>query len=87
MVPVAPQIRGVVGHDDEVKRAGGNRGVTAWADIGLAGGVRLNRRDRYPRIAHASKITTITIVPMTRAMSSGDFWARRKGLNPIGGGP
>jgi hypothetical protein len=24
---------------------------------------------------------------MTRTMSSGDLWAGRKGLNPIGGGP
>jgi hypothetical protein len=28
-----------------------------------------------------------TIVPATRAMSSGDLWAGRKGLNPIGWAP
>jgi hypothetical protein len=28
-----------------------------------------------------------TIVPTTRAMSSGDLWAGRKGLNPIGLAP
>jgi hypothetical protein len=28
-----------------------------------------------------------TIVPATRAMSSGDLWTGRKGLNPIGWAP
>ena len=87
VVPVAAEIRRVVGHHDEMESPGWNGGVAARAYVVLAGGIGLNRRDRYPRIAHASRITTTTIVPTTRAMSSGDLCAGRKGLNPIGWGP
>ena len=87
MVPVAAEIRRVVGYDDKMKSSGGNRCVAPGAYVVLAGGVRLYRRDRYPRIAHANKIKTITMVPMTRAMSSGDLCAGRKGLKPIGWAP
>ena len=87
MVPVAAEVGRVVGHHDEMKGPGGNRGMAAGAYVGLTGGVRLYRRDRYPRIAHASKITMTTNVPTTRAMSSGDLCAGRKGLNPIGWAP
>ena len=87
VVPVAAQVWRVVGNHDEMERPRSNGGVAAWANVILTGGVRLNRRNRYPRIAHASKITTTMIVPTTRAMSSGDLCAGRKGLNPIGWGP
>ena len=87
MVPMAAEVRRVVGHHNEMESPRRNRGVAAGAYVVLAGGVRLYRRDRYPRIAHANKITMTTIVPATRAMSSGDLWAGRKGLNPIGWAP
>ena len=87
VVPVAAEVGRLVGHHDEVERPRRNGGVAAGAYVVLTGGVRLYRRDRYPRIAHASRITTTTIVPTTRAMSSGDLCAGRKGLNPIGWGP
>lgn len=87
VVPVAAEVGRLVGHHDEVERPRRNGGVAAGAYVVLTGGVRLYRRDRYPRIAHASKITMTTIVPATRAMSSGDLWAGRKGLNPIGWAP
>ena len=86
-MPMAAEIGSIVGHHHQVERSWRNHGVAAGAGVALAGGVGLNRRDRYPRIAHASKTTTITTVPMTRAMSSGDLRAGRKGLNPIGWGP
>jgi hypothetical protein len=72
-MPVAAEIGSVIGDDHEMERSGRNHGVATGAGVVLAGGVGLNRRDCYPRIAHASKTTTITTVPMTRAMSSGDF--------------
>ena len=87
VMPVAAEVGGVVGHHDQVESPRRNCGVAAGAYVTLAGGVRLYRRDRYPRIAHASKTRTITIVPTTRATSSGDLRAGRKGLNPIGGAP
>lgn len=87
MVPVAAEVGRVVGHHDEMESPWRNGGVAAGAYVVLAGGVRLYRRDRYPRIAHTSKITMTTNVPTTRAMSSGDLWAGRKGLNPIGWAP
>lgn len=87
MVPVSAEIRRVVGHHDEVESPRRNGGIAAGAYVVLAGGVGLNRRDCYPRIAHASRITTTTNVPTTRAMSSGDLCAGRKGLNPIGWAP
>lgn len=82
-MPVAAEVGGVIRHHDEMESPRRNRGVAAGAYVILAGGVRLNRRDRYPRIAHASKIKMITIVPATRAMSNGDLRAGRNGLNPI----
>ena len=87
VMPMTPQIGCVVGYHHQMERSRKDRGVTAGADIAFTGGVGLNRRDGYPRIAHASKTTTITTVPMTRAMSRGDLRAGRKGLNPIGRGP
>jgi hypothetical protein len=87
VVPMAAEIRRVVGHHYEMERSRRNGGVAAGAYVGLTGGVRLYRRDRYPRIAHANRITTTTHVPTTRAMSSGDLCAGRKGLNPIGWAP
>ena len=87
MVPVSAEIRRVVGHHDEMESPRRNGGVAAGAYVVLTSGVRLYRRDRYPRIAHTSKITITKIVPATRAMSSGDLWAGRKGLNPIGWAP
>ena len=87
VVPMTPQIWCVVGYHHEVKGSREDRGVAAGTDVGLAGGVGLHRRHRYPRIAHASKTTTTRTVTMTRAMSSGDLRAGRKGLNPIGWGP
>jgi len=87
VVPVAAEVGRVVGHHGEMKRPRGNGGVAAGAYVILTGSVRLNRCDSYPRIAHASKTTTTTIVPTTRAMSSGDLCTGRKGLNPIGGAP
>ena len=83
-MPMTAQVGFLVGHHHQVKGSRGNHGIAAGARIALAGGIGLDRRDRYPRIAHASKTTMMTTVPMTRAMSNGDLRAGRKGLNPIG---
>ena len=83
VVPVAPQIGGLVRHHDEMEGPGWDRCVAAGTYVVLAGGVGLDRGDRYPRIAHASSARMITMVPMTRATSRGDLRAGRNGLNPI----
>ena len=75
VVPMASEIGLVFGHYDQMEGSGGNRGIATGTYVVLAGGVGLNRRDRYPRIAHASRTTTTAIVTITRAISSGDLWA------------
>ena len=65
VVPMTAVARLVVGNHHQVEGARGDSGLTAGADIRLASGVRLDRSDRYPQIAHTSNSTTTTMVPMT----------------------
>lgn len=41
-MPVSPEIRSVLGHDDEVIGGGWDREFAPGADVRLPGGVRLN---------------------------------------------
>ncbi len=45
VVPVATEVGGVLGYHHEVKRPWGDGSFTARTDVGLAGGIRLDRGD------------------------------------------
>lgn len=83
MVPVAPQVDGIVGHDNDVERPGGDGQITARAQVVLGRLIRLDRADRYvEKIAHAITATVAAIAATTMAMSTPDLSWSRNGLNP-----
>lgn len=84
-MPMATQIRFELGNHDKVTLTGLYGPVTSRADVALAGGVRLYRRDDlYPeRVAHARSTTTTSTVPITMAMSTALIRRARKGLKPM----
>jgi hypothetical protein len=86
-VPVAAKIRLLLGDHDQMSLAGLDGAITSWADVALAGGVRLYRSDDlYPeRAAHATRATAMRSVPITKAKSSVVFRCERKGLKPMVG--
>ena len=86
-VPVAAKIRLLLGDHDQMSLAGLDGAITSWADVALAGGVRLYRSDDlYPeRAAHATRATAMRSVPITKAKSSVVFRCERKGLKPMAG--
>jgi len=61
LVPVATQVRLIVGHHDQMKGPGKNAQLTPGTDVLLARRIGLNRGDGHPeKIAHArtAKIAT-----------------------------
>lgn len=86
-VPVAAKIRLLLGDHDQMSLAGLDGAITSWADVALAGGVRLYRSDDfYPeKAAHATRATAMRSVPITKAKSSVVFRCERKGLKPMVG--
>lgn len=75
-MPVPPEIGRVVGDHDEVERSRGDGVVTARADVGLPGGMRLDGSDGdfvvgfHPaKIAQATTANVSAIAPTTIAMS------------------
>ena len=94
VVPMPTKIRSLVGHHDEMEGAGRDRRFAAWAHVGLAGGIRLDRRDRDlevtpaehrhpPRNPHATKATVIATAKTTKATSRTPFFCSRNGLKPM----
>ena len=81
-MPVSAQIGFVVGNYHHMERSRGDCVLTTRTDVGLAGGIRLNRMDRYPQIAHASSPTMTRIVTPTSTPSKVSLRAGRKGLKP-----
>lgn len=77
------KVRRIVGDHHKVERGGWNGRIATRADIRFPGGIGLDRGDRQPLIAHTSKATMITIVPITIATSNGDLRTGRNGLKPI----
>ena len=70
-MPVPSQVGVVVGHDDNVKRAGRDDGLTARADVLLARRVGLHRGDGHPeKIAHARTANIATNATTTATMSA-----------------
>lgn len=72
-MPMTAQVRFVVGHHDHVECPGQDRHLAAWAQIGLAGRVRLHRGNGHPeKIAHArtAKIATSATTITTMSVMS-----------------
>ena len=83
-MPVSSEIRGMLGDDDEVALADFDPPVAARAQVALAGGVRLDRRDDlYPVSAHNTRAAVTRNVPITMATSTAVLRCWRKGLKPI----
>ena len=83
-VPVATQVRGEFGYDHEVAFAHVDPAVAARAEVPLAGGIGLDRRDDlYPVSAHNTRAAVTRIVPITMATSTAVFRCWRKGLKPM----
>lgn len=80
-----PQIRGVLGHDDEVALADLDHALAPRTEIAFPGRVGLDQRDDlYPEsAAHSTSATASKIVPATMAMSRTPLRWGRKGLKPI----
>ena len=81
-MPMAAQVRLVVGYDHDMKGSGRDLIVAPRALILLAGCIWLDRRDRHPQIAHASRPMMTTRVAATRTRSRASLRAGRKGLKP-----
>lgn len=77
----------MVGNDDEMERSGWDCSLTTWADVGLAGCIRLNRCDcdfvhRQAKIAHTTT-ARVTMSATTTIMTSNTvFCCGRNGLSP-----
>jgi hypothetical protein len=74
MVPVASQVRFVVGDHDQMKDAGEDAQATTGADVLLASRIRLYRGDCHPeKIAHATTTTIATRATTIAAISATFF--------------
>jgi hypothetical protein len=71
MMPVPSQIGLMVGHDYQVKGAGGNDGLTAGTDVLLARRVGLHRGHGHTeKIAHARTANIATNATTNTTMSA-----------------
>lgn len=89
-MPVTAEIGSVVGDDHQVIGPGWDRAVTPRAQVGLAGGVGLNRSDdgvveqpHHPVRAQIRPAIAAATASTTIAMSMGERVAGRNGLNPM----
>ncbi len=83
-MPVAPQVRLFVRNHHDVEGAGGDRPVAARADVGLPGGVRLDRGDAHRlKIAHSTPDTAAATASTTMATSTESLRCGRNGLKPM----
>jgi hypothetical protein len=81
---MAAEIGGELRNDHEVPLAGLDPAVAARAEIPLASGVGLDRRDDlYAVSAHNTRAAARRMVPITMAMSTAVLRCGRKGLKPI----
>lgn len=82
-MPVAPEIRSLVGNNDQVERGFGNAPVTARADVIFRRLVRLDWSDGYvEKTAHAINATITASATTTITTSRVVFLCSRKGLKP-----
>lgn len=83
-MPVASQVRLVVGHNHDVIRSRRDGVVAPGTDVFLGGRVGLDRRDRYPEnIAHATNPMAAPIARTTMMMSIADVSLSLNGLKPM----
>jgi hypothetical protein len=83
MVPMAPEIRGLIRDHDQVEGALGDAPLTTRADVLLRGLVRLYGSDGYvEKTAHAINATITARARTTMTTSSVVFLCSRKGLKP-----
>jgi hypothetical protein len=83
-MPVPPEVRGELGDDHEVPLADLDPAIAARAEIPLAGGIGLDRRDDlYPVSAHNTRAAVTRSVPITMATSTAVLRCWRKGLKPM----
>lgn len=83
MVPMATEIRSLVGNHDQVEGALGNAPFTARADVLLRRLVGLDGTDRYvEKTAHAINATITASATTTMTTSRVVFLCSRKGLKP-----
>ena len=84
VMPMTSQIRFMIRDDDEVKCASGDGEVAPRAQVLLAGGIGLDRADRYPeKIAHNTNAIAPPIASTTMKMSNGVVFCSRNGLKPM----
>ena len=83
-MPVASHVHGVVGDHHEMKGSGGNRALTAGAQVFLACLIRLDGADRYvENSAHAMSASATPTATTTMATSRTEWPWGRNGLNPM----
>lgn len=76
-VPVPAQVGGEARNDHDVANTRFDPGITAWADVCLAGLVRLNGMhgcivEHHPKNPHATKASVTAANTTTSAMSVAD---------------
>ena len=85
VVPVAPQVGGLVGYHHHVKDPCRDGQPAAGAEVFLDGRVGLYRADGYPeKIAHTSSATIARKPMLIITMSPGFLSLSLKGLKPMG---
>ena len=83
MVPVTAEIRGLIGHHDQVKGSFGNIPLTARAQIHLGRLIGLHRCDSYvEKTAHAIRAAIAASATTTMTTSSVVLLWSRNGLKP-----
>ena len=84
MMPVASHIHSVVGNHHEMEGSGGNRALTAGAQVFLACLIGLNGTDCYvENSAHAMSASVTPTASTTMATSRTELSWERNGLNPM----
>ncbi len=83
---MAPQVGRILGNDHEMSHSCDDGARAPRAQVGLAGGIRLDDRDDlYPQRAHARTPTVTTSAITTTTMSVMSRSCDRNGLKPTAG--
>lgn len=84
VMPVSSQVGFIVRNHHEMEGPGGDGQIASRAQVVLARGIRLNRRDSHPeKIAHNTRAMALPIASATIIRSTADVFCWRNGLKPM----